>query len=188
MADGKKSPEYTRLAVSFLAGVAITVLIMSLTAGQLLQGYLSFGTLGGKQVTMVQTAKDSVAKKVTNVKDLSGMRDVMGKRFAKVKGIQDANYRMRDGREVSARDVISYTFRDGETVATLEIGAISISGADNMLDVVSFTLADGGYKDMEDVVTLALYDGTTVGAAEFQYVEIQESSTSDFVYTLEFNE
>lgn len=33
MVDGKKSPEDTRLAVSFLAGVAITVLVFSVFLG-----------------------------------------------------------------------------------------------------------------------------------------------------------
>ena len=45
LVDGKKSPEYTRLVLAFLAGVAVTVLTLSFFLGHLLQTYLVFGAI-----------------------------------------------------------------------------------------------------------------------------------------------
>ncbi len=66
MADGKKSPEYTRLVLAFLAGVAVTVLIMSLTAGSLLQGAL-IPMRGTFSTTTTVTKTSTSAPTITTV-------------------------------------------------------------------------------------------------------------------------
>lgn len=197
MADGKKSPEYTRLALSFLGGVALTLLIMSLTAGSLLQGYMSFGTFADKDVKMVQTSKDIAGKRITGVTDTRDAKVTVERKWAKVKDMRQSTYRdalqykIADGGTFSLQDVATYTFDDGSSATATDVQFLAVSGDSTntaTLNAVSYTLVDGTSKDVTDVVEYKLTDGTMIDAGKVYTLELKDAYATGTVYTLDMQE
>lgn len=206
MADGKKSHEYTRLAVAFLGGVAITILIMSLTAGQMLQGRLNLNSI---QTPKNMTARDVVQKDVVNrdiVKKDVVQKDVVNRKVLNFKDMQkvqpkEITIKMRDGETVDTTDVVTYILDNGvaheaSDVVVLEV--VDKTSKDNTdaeytytekNDVgVTYTVKDGSTFTEEEISYVVLEDRSKVYISEGTYVVIKEKDNPGVTYTIEIKE
>ncbi len=201
MADGKKSPEYTRLAMAFLGGVALTVLIMSLTAGSLMQGYLDFRDVTMTKSAKVLTTRDTSAAKVMPSKDITGKRfaDAAERRVVKVKDMQnleatELEFNLMDGQVVDAIYVDAYVTDDGAKFMANEVMTVEVAELVSMdsakLEPVA-TSMDVTYKTREgttfasrDIKYMTLKDNSTVYNMEVATLSIKDSPMAAAVYTI----
>ncbi len=200
-ADGKKSPEYTRLALAFLGGVALTVLIMSLTAGSLMQGYLNFRDVTMTKSAKVLTTKDTTGAKVMPAKDSTGKRfaDAFEKRVVKVKDMQnletnELEYTLMDGQVVDGTYVDVYVTDAGATYLAKDVSTVEVAelvSLDSTTQEAVATFTDVTYKTLEgttftssDLKYMTLKDSSTVYDMEVATLSIKDSPTATAVYTI----